>query len=215
MTMILDGHTGIEHAVPVAPLYKDAVTLFARSRTQYTPTLIVGYGGIWGENYWYQHTNVWENEKLLRFVPRETVDARSRRRIMTPADDFYHLDLARSVRDIVRAGGKAQLGAHGQLQGLGVHWELWMLQQGGLTPMEALRCATLYGAQYLGLDADVGSLEPGKLADLMVLEKNPLESIRNTESIRNVMINGVLYETDNMNEVHPEAKPRRKFFWER
>ena len=215
MNMILDGHTGIEHAVPVAPFYKDVVTLFARSRTAYTPTLIVGYGGIWGENYWYQHTKVWENEKLLRFVPREDVDARSRRRLMVPEDDFYHFELARSVRDVVRAGGKAQLGAHGQLQGLGAQWELWMLQQGGLTPMEALRCGTLYGAQYLGLDGDIGSLEPGKLADLVVLDKNPLQNIRNTESIRNVMINGVLYETDSMNEVYPEAKPRRKFFWER
>jgi imidazolonepropionase-like amidohydrolase/Tol biopolymer transport system component len=215
MTMILDGHTGIEHAVPVAPLYKDVVTLFARSHTQYTPTLIVGYGGIWGENYWYQHTNVWENEKLLRFVPRETVDARARRRLMVPEDDFYHLDLARSVRDVVRAGGKAQLGAHGQLQGLGAQWELWMLGQGGMTPMEALRCATLFGAQYLGLDSDIGSLEPGKLADLIVLDKNPLANLRHTESIRHVMINGVLYETANMNEVYPEAKARTKFFWER
>jgi imidazolonepropionase-like amidohydrolase/Tol biopolymer transport system component len=215
VTMILDGHTGVEHALPVAPLYKDVVTLFARSHTQYTPTLIVGYGGIWGENYWYQHTNVWENEKLLRFVPREDVDARARRRLMVPEDDFYHFELARSVKDVVRAGGKAQLGAHGQLQGLGAQWELWMLQQGGLTPLETIRCATLYGAQYLGLDGDIGSLEPGKLADLIVLDKNPLDNIRNSESIRNVMINGVLYETDNMNEVYPETKPRTKFFWER
>ena len=215
LTMILDGHTGIEHALPIAPLYKDVVTLFAKSHTQYTPTLIVGYGGIWGENYWYQHTNVWENEKLLRYVPRDDVDARSRRRLMVPEDDFYHFELARAVRDVVRAGGKAQLGAHGQLQGMGAQWELWMLQQGGLTPLEALRCATLYGAQYLGLDGDIGSLEAGKLADLVVLEKNPLDNIRNTESIRHVMINGVLYETDNMNEVYPAQKARTKFFWER
>ena len=215
VSMILDGHTGIEHAIPVAPLYKDVVTLFARSRTQYTPTLIVGYGGIWGENYWYQKTNVWENEKLLRFVQRETVDARSRRRMLVPEDDFYHFKLARSVKDFVRAGGKAQLGAHGQLQGLGAQWELWMLEQGGLTPLEALRCATLYGAEYLGLDGDIGSLEPGKLADLIVLNMNPLDNIRNTDSIRNVMINGVLYETDNMNEIYPGTKRRTKFFWER
>ena len=117
MTQILDGHTGIEHAIPIAPLYKDALMLFARSQTQYTPTLIVGYGGIWGENYWYQHTNVWENEKLLRFTPRKNVEPRARRRMLVGEDDFYHFELARTVKDFVRAGGKAQLGAHGQLQG--------------------------------------------------------------------------------------------------
>ena len=215
MTHILDGHTGIEHAIPIAPLYKDAVTLLAKSQTGYTPTLIVGYGGLWGENYWYQHTNVWENEKLLRFTPRSVIDARSRRRLMAPEDDFYHIEIAKSAKAVLDAGGKVQLGAHGQLQGLGVHWELWMLQQGGMTPLEALRCATINGAQYLGLDKDVGSLEVGKLADLAVMDKNPLESIRNSESIRYVMVNGMLYDTNNLDEVYPEAKTRSKFFWER
>ena len=215
MTMILDGHTGIEHAIPIAPLYKDALTLFARSQTRYTPTLIVGYGGIWGENYWYQHTNVYENKKLLRFAPRARIDPRARRRLMVPEDDFYHLELAKTVKDYVRLGGKAHLGAHGQLQGLGAHWELWMLQQGGLTPLEAIRCGTLYGAQYLGLDSDIGSIEPGKLADLMIMDGNPLTNIRNSESIKFVMINGVLFSTDNMDEVYPEQKTRPAFFWER
>ena len=214
MTEVLDGHTGIEHAIPVAPLYKDAITLFAKSKSGYTPTLIVGYGGIWGENYWYQHSNVWENQHLLRFTPRSVVDERSRRRLMVPEDDFYHIELAKSVKDVVRAGGKVQLGAHGQLQGLGAHWELWMLAQGGLTSLEAIRCATLNGAKYLGLDKDVGSVEAGKLADLMVMDKSPLENIRNSESIRFVMINGVLYDTSNMDEVYPRQKPRAKFFWE-
>jgi imidazolonepropionase-like amidohydrolase/Tol biopolymer transport system component len=214
MTEVLDGHTGIEHAIPVAPLYKDAITLFAKSKSGYTPTLIVGYGGIWGENYWYQHSNVWENEHLMRFTPRSVVDERSRRRLMVPEDDFYHIELSKSVKDVVRAGGKVQLGAHGQLQGLGAHWELWMLAQGGLTPLEAIRCATLNGAKYLGLDKDVGSVEAGKLADLMVMDKSPLENIRNSESIRFVMINGVLYDTSNMDEVYPRQKPRAKFFWQ-
>jgi imidazolonepropionase-like amidohydrolase/Tol biopolymer transport system component len=215
LTEILDGHTGIEHALPVAPLYKDALTLFARSHTQYTPTLIVGYGGLWGENYWYQHSNVYDNEKLLRFTPRARIDPRARRRMLAPEDDFYHFELAKTVKDVVRMGGKAQLGAHGQLQGLGAHWELWMLQQGGLTPLEALRCATLYGAQYLGLDGDVGSIEPGKLADFAILDKNPLDDIRNSESVSQVMINGVLYNTTNMDEVYPERRTRPPFFWER
>ena len=130
------------------------VELFAKSKTGYTPTLIVGYGGLSGEYYWYQHTNVWENERLLRFMPREVVDARSRRRTMAPEDDFNHVLIAQGAKQILDAGGAVQLGAHGQLQGLGAHWELWMLQQGGMTPIEAIRAATIDGARYLGLDAD-------------------------------------------------------------
>ena len=81
--------------------------------------------------------------------------------------------------------------------------------------MEAIRCGTINGAWYLGLDKDIGSLEVGKLADLMVMDRNPLESIRNTESIRYVMINGALFETDRLDQVYPGQKPRGKFFWER
>ena len=149
-THILDGHTGVEHSLPVPRLYKDTVELFAKSTVGYTPTLIVGYGGLSGEYYWYQHTNVWENERLLRFTPREVIDARSRRRLMAPDTDFNHVLISRGAKQISDAGGSVQLGAHGQLQGLGAHWELWMLQQGGMTPMESLRAATIAGARYLG-----------------------------------------------------------------
>jgi len=214
MSMILDGHTGIEHSIPVSPLYKDAITLLAKSKTGNTPTLIVSYGGLFGENYWYLNTKVWENQRLLNFVPREIIDSRSRRRIMAEEDDFNHIDNARAVKQALDAGAKIQLGAHGQLQGLGAHWELWMFAQGGMTSLEAIRCATLYGAQYIGLDADLGSLEAGKLADLIVLDKNPLENIRNSELIRYVMKNGRLYDGATMDEIgnHPAKRP--KFYWE-
>ncbi|HZB46339.1 MAG TPA: amidohydrolase family protein, partial [Pyrinomonadaceae bacterium] len=143
------------------------------------------------------------------------IEPRARRRMLVGEDDFYHFELAKAVKDVVRAGGRAQLGAHGQLQGLGVHWELWMLQQGGLTPHEALRAATLHGAEYLGLGGDLGSVDAGKLADFMITDKNPLADIRNSETVSHVMINGVLYETSNMDEVYPQARPRAPFFWER
>ncbi len=215
MGMILDGHTGIEHSIPVSPLYKDATTLLAKSKTGYTPTLIVSYGGLWGENYWYMSTRVWEDDRLLKFTPREIVDSRSRRRLMAEEDDFNYIDNAKAVKTTLDAGAKVQLGAHGQLQGLGAHWELWMFVQGGMTPLEAIRCATLYGAQYIGLDHDVGSIESGKLADLIVMDKNPLDNIRNSESIRYVMKNGRLYDGSTMDEIGNHNVKRGKFYWER
>jgi hypothetical protein len=214
MSMILDGHTGIEHCLPVSPLYKDVITLFSKSKTGYTPTLIVAYGGLMGENYWYMHSRIWENERLLTYVPRSIIDSRSRRRMMVEEDDWNHIENAQATKALVDAGTKAQLGAHGQLQGLGAHWELWMFVQGGMTPMQAIRCATLYGAQYIGLDKDLGSLEPGKLADLIVMDKNPLENIRNSESIRYVMINGRIYDAATMNQLGNHPVKREEFYWE-
>ena len=215
MSMVLDGHTGIEHTIPIAPIYKDVLEVWGASEVGSTPTLIVGYGGIWGENYWYQKTNVWENERLMTFTPRPIVDARSRRRMMVPDDDFGHFRLAENCKQLIDAGGSVQLGAHGQLQGLGAHWELWMFVQGGMTNMEALRAATLNGAWYIGMDHDIGSIENGKLADLIVLDKNPLDDIRNSEAIRYTMVNGRIFDARTMNEIGNYSRERTALYWEK
>jgi hypothetical protein len=216
MTMVLDGHTGVEHSLPVPVVYEDLAQLFGRSGTGYTPTLIVGYGGLSGEYYWYERTNVWENERLLTFVPRDIVDSRSRRRLKAAGDeDFNHIRIARGAKEIQDAGGLVQLGAHGQLQGLGAHWELWMFAQGGMTPLEAIRVATINGAKYIGLDGELGSLEEGKLADLIVLGANPLDDIRNTEQVELVMVNGRLYDAATLNEIGNHQAERPPFYWER
>ena len=214
MTMVADGHTGVEHAIPVAHVYDDVVQFWPKTHVGYTPTLIVGYGGLWGEEYWYAHSNVWENERLLRYVPREIVDPRSRRRSLAPDGDYNHIEIAKSVKRLNDAGLNVQLGAHGQLQGLGPHWELWMFEQGGMTPHQALKCATINGARYLGLDKDIGSLEAGKLADLVVIDGNPLANLHDSERVRYTMVNGRLFEADTMNEIGNRLKTRAKFFFE-
>jgi Tol biopolymer transport system component/imidazolonepropionase-like amidohydrolase len=215
LTQIIDGHTGIEHNLPVPKLYRDVVTLFSKTKVGYTPTLIVGYGGLSGEYYWYQHDDVWTNARLQAFTPREVLVGRSRRRTMAAEDDFNHVLIARAAKALKDAGTSVQLGAHGQLQGLGAHWELWMLAQGGMTPLEALDSATLSGARYLGMENDLGSIEAGKLADLVVLDRNPLENIRNSDSVRSVMLNGRLYDAATLDEIAPRTRKRSPFWWQR
>jgi imidazolonepropionase-like amidohydrolase len=214
MTMLVDGHTGVEHSIPVANAYEDVMQLWSKTRTGYTPTLIVGYGGLWGEQYWYAKTNVWEDQRLLTFVPRRIVDARARRRTFAPDDEWNHISNARIAKRLLDRGVSVQLGAHGQREGLGAHWELWMFTQGGMTPMEAIRCATLNGARYLALDKDIGSLEPGKLADLIVLDANPLENIRNSASVRYTVVNGRIFDAATINEIGNHPRERQKFFFE-
>ncbi|WNJ19785.1 amidohydrolase family protein [Pontibacter sp. G13] len=216
MSMILDGHTGVEHNIPVYPVYKDVKEVWGASNTGYTPTLIVNYGSVNGEYYWYQHTDVWAKERLLSYTPRAIIDSRSRHRVMIPEEEYErgHILTSQSCKALADAGVKVNLGAHGQLQGLGAHWELWMFGQGGMSEMDAIRAATMNGAHYLGMDHDIGSLEAGKLADLVVMNENPLEDLQNTEHIEYTMVNGRMYEVETMNEVGLDKRQRGPFYWE-
>ncbi|OAB78223.1 amidohydrolase family protein [Cochleicola gelatinilyticus] len=216
LTMIIDGHTGVEHNIPVAPIYKDVIELWKTSKTGYTPTLIVNYGGLNGEYYYYQRDNVWENEKLLTFTPRSIIDSRSRHRNMAPDKEYEngHVLVSETAKQLTDAGVKVNMGAHGQLQGLGAHWETWMLAAGGMTPMEALKAATINAAEYIGAGDYIGSLKKGKLADLLILNNNPLDNIENTLSIEKVLINGRMYDANTMHEVGNHPKERKPFFWE-
>lgn len=214
LTQMADGYSGQEHSFPIAPLYKDVTTFVAKTKTFYTPTILVAYGAPWSENYWFENENPAGDAKLRKWVPWELLDGMVRRRPQWFLPEEYgHALIAKGVADVVHAGGKAGLGSHGQLQGLGAHWETWNLASGGLTPHETLRVVTLFGAEAIGLHQDVGSLEAGKLADLLVLDRNPLDNIRHTNSIRYVMKNGELYEADTLNVIWPVSRPLPRQFW--
>lgn len=214
ITEMLDGYPGHEHSYPIVPLYKDFITLAAESGITYTPTILVQYGGPWAENWFYAKYDIHSDEKLRRFTPHAELDARVLRRPGWFRDDQYSFPaIARVAKQIVEAGGKVGLGGHGQLQGLGVHWELWAIASGGMKPMDVIRVGTIFGAQGIGLEKDLGSLEAGKLADLQVLDLNPLDKIENSTSIKYVMKNGRLYEAETLKEIWPRQREISAPWW--
>ncbi len=212
MSMIVDGHTTIEHSIPLANLYDDVHQLWRQTGVAYNPTLVVAYGGSYGENYWYQESPVWDHPILTQYVPRRLLDARARRPETLPDNEWNHISVAREARRLADQGVTVTIGAHGQREGLAAHWELWSLAQGGMAPLDVIRAGTLSGARSLGLDRDIGSLEVGKLADMVVLDRNPLENIRDTTSIAYTVINGRVYDSG-MNEVAPRQRPRAPFWF--
>ncbi len=210
MTHAMDGYPGIEHTMPIIPAFGDVVELFKTAQTTNTPTLLVSYGGPWAENYFFTHEDNVGDVKLNHFTPKAELDAKIRRRNPGPGPGgwFHETEYAFRkhaawIKQLVDGGGRTGVGSHGQLQGLGYHWELWAMQSGGMSTHDALRAATLMGAEAIGLGGDLGSLEVGKLADLLVLDANPLEDIRNTNTIRYVMMNGRLRDGNTLDDVWP------------
>ena len=213
LTQILDGYAGLEHTLPIMPLYKDVIQLVAQSGIVYTPTLLVQYGGPWAENYFYESTDVHGDAKMRRFTPHKDLDGSVLRRPWFHEQEYSFPLAAKVLADIVAAGGKVGLGGHGQRQGIQCHWELWAIASGGMPNQDVLKVGTIFGAEALGMAKDLGTIEKGKLADLIVLDRNPLENIRNTNSVRMVMKNGELYDADTLDQVWPQQKKLPRQYW--
>ena len=217
MSMLVDGHTGLEHSLPIERGYNDLTQLWKATEFGYTPTFVVSYGGLSGETYFYDKTEVWKNERLMRYTPSYLVDRRAIRRPTAPENYYNHFEVAKYAKKLRDEGVRVMIGAHGQREGLASHWEMWMMAQGGFTPFEAIRGATIDGAIHLGMNEDIGSIEVGKLADMVLIDGDVLNDIRLSEFVSHTLINGRVFESATMNEVGDYkgiTKPRDDFFFE-
>jgi len=149
-------------------------------------------------------------EDVLQFWSQTEVVRRQK----APFGDYHHIRSAATAADLARRGVMVSIGAHGQREGLGSHWEIWGFAQGGMTPMEALRTATITPATALGFSSELGSIEPGKLADLVILDVNPLVDIYATDRVNRVMLNGRLYNAATLAEEATGDFTPRPFYWQ-
>jgi len=209
---IMDGQTGWEHSFSEVPMYSDGAKFLGKAGATYSPTLVVAGPSAWSIEYWFQQSDVWKDAKQRRWFPWRALIPQTRIRWLRPETDYSYPLVAQAMADIIAEGGWGAIGSHGEHHGLASHWEVWM-GASALGNMGALEVASMHGARFLGVDKDLGSIEVGKLADLMVLNSNPLDNIKNTIDSKFVMKGGKLYDAMSLDEIWPKAVPFGPYYW--
>jgi len=207
LTQVEDGYSGNEHSLSAVPLYKDVVQLFAQSQVSYDLTLEISHGGPPAGESFIAATRPFEDPKLQHFYPHYIAEKLfTRVHWVDPVESVYP-QTAASIAKIQHAGGVVGIGSHGNYPGIGYDWELEAMASGGMTPREVLKAATMGSAETIGHASEIGSLEPGKFADLVILAKDPLADVAHDGSVVQVMKNGRLYDAATLDEVWPRQRP--------
>lgn len=206
LTQIMDGFAGSEHALPTA-LYRDVIELVARSGTSYDSTLQIKNGGAAAQDQFVIRDRPLSDAKFMHLRPYSVAAGSVLKRQWTDPSTLIYTRVGGDAAKIQRAGGVVGMGSHGEIPGLGFHWEMEAHVQGGMTALEAVRAGTLGSAQAIGRAREFGSIEPGKFADLVILDADPRTDIRNSRAIDRVMKNGRLYDADTLDEIWPRRKP--------
>ncbi|HXX94973.1 MAG TPA: amidohydrolase family protein, partial [Planctomycetota bacterium] len=205
LSTIMDGQTANEHPVTQVPYYQDLIEFYVQTRTPFSPTLVTPGGGHMLLEYFMARTDLPNDPRELNFSGWRTA-FRQKSPVVLPLSDYQASLVIAGAKALHDRGVLVALGGHGEVPGASSHFDLWLHAQ-AFTPLEALRIGTLETARHLGLDQDVGSLKVGKLADLVVLNENPLDDIRHTTKIAFVMKGGRLFESATLDQVWPEPRP--------
>jgi Tol biopolymer transport system component len=207
LTQILDGFAGNEHALAPGLLGEDILSLMTAMRTSYATTMMTTHTAPDGADWFVTSSNAHANPKIRTFWPPDAIAQKLTERTRRPLENYRFDLIGGSAAQVARAGGLVGIGAHGEVPGIGFHWEMFAHALGGMKPMEVLHAATAGSAETIGRLHDLGTVEPGKLADLVILDHDPLENITNTLSINMVMRDGRLYSAANLATLWPDPHP--------
>ena len=200
--LVMGGHTGWEHPIQNVPTYGDVTTFMGQAGATYSPQItLTDYPKGVALEFWLGDRDLWLDPLQLRWSPWQEIAVR-RSFVKKPAREYIFPLVAEGAADIARAGGHVAVGAHGEVDGLGAHWEMWALGE-AMTPLEALRAGTISAARFIGLEQDIGSIEVGKLADLAVLDNNPLDDIRLSSEVSLVLVGGNLFDARSLRQTWP------------
>jgi imidazolonepropionase-like amidohydrolase len=181
--------------------YDDVIQLLASSGMSITPTI-----GLQGGFFLMaqKDKNIMNNPQFLALYSEnyraDLGNAIPRLKKLFPGFDANFEEIQKSVNAILKAGGKVTAGTDSPFipYGTSLHVELQLFVEGGFTPYQALQTATIHAAEVVGVAKDLGSVEAGKLADLVIVDGDPLANIQDAWNVKTVFKNGIKYEIDQL-----------------